>query len=77
MNRKLFTEQVIQTAEKELSCELKEAIIERHFNMNSGAKELNINDISYLSGLADAGIKDADWLIEQIGKYGKIRLVLV
>lgn len=30
------------------------------------------NDISYLSGLKDAGVKGADKLIEAIEKYGEI-----
>lgn len=60
------------TGEKVLSYELKKALQNRHYPADCTFYE---HDISYLEGLRDAGIADAQKLIDGIEKYGEIEVM--
>lgn len=61
-----------------LSKQLKKVISRRLWNTDGscggGVATVNETDIEYLNGLLDAGIEDAEELIDLINQYGEIEL---
>ena len=51
-------------------------IIEKRWSVSSTPLELGDGDLSYLYGLRDAGISDADKLIAGIEKFGRVEIWL-
>lgn len=65
----------------DLSYELKKAIARQYWD-NDGSLNgdwiiLTEEDIPYLQGISDAGIKDAKVLIEAIKKYNAVEIALI
>lgn len=78
MSSSLYWVPDVEPEGNRLSDELKFAI-SRHCwgtdgTMGEGRAILDDDDLDYLRGLFDAGIKDADTLIQAIEKHGRIAL---
>lgn len=52
-------------------------ILQEKYSLMDGAKTLKSSDVDYLKGLFDAGIKDAQKLIDAIEKYSEVSTFLI
>lgn len=49
-------------------------ILSHKYQLSNGRQKLDSYDLSYLKGLADAGVEDADKLIDFIEKLGSVEI---
>lgn len=53
---------------------LKHILREKFTRLETGAIEMNSADMCYLAGLRDAGVEDAEKLMQAIERYGTLEL---
>ena len=73
MSANLMFEPIIDRG-KDLSDELKYILRDKY--ELEGETVYSASDLSYLQGLADANVKDAQKLVDAINKYGSVRVWL-
>lgn len=66
--------QPVHTDAEDLDDKLKFILRERYGLGSSVDVRLNASDTAYLQGLRDAGVKDAQKLLDAIKKHGEIRV---
>ena len=75
MSKNLFCIAVKPVEATDLSDKLK-YILRTKFDLEDGPYVLKWEDKEYLNGLNDAGIEDADTLLEMMEKHDKIEIFL-
>ncbi len=81
MSTDLYYRPFIRKDGKDLSYELKKAIAPKYYDhdgsLGGNWLVLDSDEIPYLEGIRDGGIKDAQELIDAINKYGAVEIALL
>lgn len=77
MSTSLYWKPIIRAKSEDLADQLKYVIREKFFDsLGTDSITVNQSELDYFEGLKDAGIEDAETVIELINKHGEICLFL-